>query len=303
MGTVIVVGSANVDVLVGVRRFPRPGETITGSSAALLPGGKGANQAVAARRAGAATRFVGRIGDDVFGEQLRSFLSREGVGLDALQTTAATPSGMAIVTVTELGENSIVVVPGANGVLAPADVDGGRVHAGDVVVTQLEVPEATVAAALQAARDGGATGILNPAPAIPVSREVLAAAHVLVMNEVELAGFSGSTVDAGDDAALLAAARAVQASHDQRVVVTLGARGVLAIGGRDVLRIKGHPAKVVDTTGAGDCFVGVLAAGLAAGDAMGLCVRRANLAASLAIGRRGASPSMPTAAEIAAAFS
>jgi ribokinase len=303
MGTVVVVGSANVDVVVTTRRFPQPGETIQGGSAALLPGGKGANQAVAARRAGAATRFLGCVGDDVFGRHLRSFLEDEGIGLDGLRTTCGIPSGMAVVTVTELGENAIVVVPGAN---AAVDVDhvmtAARLGAGDVVLVQLEVPEATVATALRAARGAGATGVLNPAPALPIGRDVLALADVLVMNEVELGGYLGGAVDGADDAALLTAVRSLQASPEQRVVVTLGARGVLAVSGREVLRVKGHPTNVVDTTGAGDCFVGVLGAGLVAGDPFGLSVRRANLAGALAVGRRGAGPSMPTAAEIAAAM-
>lgn len=300
VGSVVVVGSANVDVVVTTRRFPRAGETIAGSGVALLPGGKGANQAVAARRAGAATRLVGRVGDDVFAQQLRAFLEGEDVRVDLLRTTDATPSGMAVVTVAEDGQNAIVVVAGANATLGRADVESVPIGGGDVVVCQLEVPEPTVAAAVAAARSAGATAILNPAPAIPVDRSLLAAADVVVLNEVELAGYTRAAVDVAEDGEVLAAARALGAG-DQWVVVTLGARGVLAVGGREVLRLKGEPATTVDTTGAGDCFVGVLAAGLAAGDQMAPSLRRANVAASLTVGRRGAGPAMPTAAEIAAA--
>jgi ribokinase len=269
---VVVVGSANMDVIAVAPRHPVVGETVLGTALRFAPGGKGANQAVAAARFGARTRMVGRVGRDAFGDSLVAFLDGEGIG--GLIRDADQPTGTALIVVDEQGENTIVVVPGANGAMTVADL--GRLD-GDVLVAQFEIPLAVVEAALRATR---ATTVLNPAPALVCPQSLLEAADIVVVNETEAAALAGR----------------LPARKDQVVVTTLGAAGA-RVG---AMTVPGRAVAVVDTTGAGDCFVGALAAALAGGESIEGAVRVANVAASLSVQRFGAGPSMPTRAEVEA---
>jgi ribokinase len=297
MSKVTVVGSINMDVVAVAGRHPRIGETVMGSELHLLPGGKGANQAVAACRAGITTAMVGRVGDDAFADELLGFLEDEQLDLRGTHRLAGAPTGTAVIAVAD-GQNTIVVVPGANALLAPADVADIDVAGDDVVIAQLEVPQDTITAAFLRAAAVGATTMLNAAPAAVCAPALLQCTDVLVINETELATLSGQDVEraaamTADEAVVHA--RALRVRPDQVVVVTLGAVGAIAVAGDDVLRVAGHVVDVVDTTGAGDCFVGNLAAALARGAELGAALAAANLAAASCVQILGAAVSMPRA--------
>jgi ribokinase len=302
MGRVFVAGSINMDVVATADRHPRIGETIAGHAVLYFPGGKGANQAVAAAKLGAPTTLIGRLGKDAFGSELRAFLADQGVDLTFVQATEA-HTGTAIITVAN-ADNTIVVIPGANALLGPTDVAATGLARGDIAVSQFEIPLPTITAYFKHARTAGATTILNPAPAIEFDRELLDLVDILVLNESEL-GFLTSTElhDNDDHARFIEAARLLQAGREKTICVTLGKRGVLALVDGRALMIDGRPVNAVDTTGAGDCFVGALAAELASGKSIREALDIANAAASICVQRMGAAPSMPTAAEVAATIS
>ena len=299
MGRVFVAGSINMDVVATADRHPRIGETVAGKAVLYFPGGKGANQAVAAAKLGAPTTLIGRLGADAFGLELRTFLAAEDIDLTFVQDTPEVHTGTAVITVAN-ADNTIVVVPGANALLSAEDVGAVPLARGDVAVSQFEIPPATITAFFQRARAAGATTILNPAPAIAFGNELLDLVDILVLNESEL-GFLARTElrDTDDDARLIEAARSMRTSGDKIICVTLGSRGVLALVSGEQLIIPGHAVKAVDTTGAGDCLVGALAAQLASGKAIRDALGYANVAASICVQRMGAGSSMPTAAEVA----
>ena len=294
MGRVWVVGSLNVDRPWRVARHPQVGETVTGEVLAPIPGGKGLNQAVAARRMGADVALVGVVGPDADGTWLRAVAVEEGIDVGAL-VTAADPqvtTGTALIVIADDGANTVTVAPGANALL---EADGLAIAAGDVVVAQLEVPVEAVGRAFAAARAVGARTVLNPSP-VGVGASLAAEADVVVVNEHELAALDGGAVP-GSPAE--AAARAAGLASDARsVVVTLGASGAVADGPAGGLVVAGSQVDAVDTTGAGDCFLGVLAAALAGGSPVPDAVRRANRAAALSVTRLGTVAAMPTAAEV-----
>ena len=287
---VTVLGSANLDEVVRVARLPAPGETVLARSRAQLPGGKGLNQAVAAARAGARTSFVAAVGRDAAAELLLDTLRGARVDTEAVRRSGL-PTGTALVMVQESGENSIVVDAGANTDVRLERPGRDAVASARVLLAQLEVPLPVVAEGAALARDTGTTVVLNAAPAHDLPDSLLSLVDVLVVNETEALSVSGA---AGLDAALDRLATRVLA-----VVVTLGAAGARwqsSAGGGEV---PGRPATVVDTTGAGDCFCGVLAATLAAGAPLDAAVRTGIAAASLSVERAGAATSMPSRAEIA----
>ena len=300
MGRVFVAGSINMDVVATADRHPKVGETVAGKQVLYFPGGKGANQAVAASRLGAQTTLIGRLGKDSFGAELKAFLADQGIDLGYLQETAEAHTGTAIITVAA-SDNTIVVIPGSNALVAADDVRVVPLLKGDVAVSQFEIPLPTIAVFFQRAREAGATTVLNPAPAQTMSRELLALVDVLVLNETELGFLAGVELSEDDSAArIIEVARRLQARADQTICVTLGKRGVLARAGSEEFAVPGRAVKAVDTTGAGDCFVGALAAQLADGVALRAALAFANAAASISVQRMGAGPSMPTAAEVAA---
>jgi ribokinase len=300
MGRVFVAGSINMDVVATADRHPKVGETVAGQAVHYFPGGKGANQAVAAAKLGASTTLIGRLGTDAFGQQLRTFLAAQGVDLALVQDTPDIHTGTAFITVAD-ADNTIVVVPGANALVSAEDVAAPALAKGDVAVSQFEIPLPTISAFFKRTRAVGATTILNPAPAMACNPDLLELVDVLVLNETEL-GFLANTElrDSDAPARFVEAARLLQTDANAIICVTLGKRGVLALVNGEASLIAGHAVKAVDTTGAGDCFVGALAAQLACGTAVRDALAYANAAASISVQRMGAAPSMPTAAEVSA---
>ncbi|MDA9445136.1 ribokinase [Bradyrhizobium sp. CCBAU 51745] len=299
MGRVFVAGSINMDVVATADRHPKVGETVAGREVLYFPGGKGANQAVAASRLGARTTLIGRLGKDAFGAELRAFLAAQGVDLGSVRE-ADTHSGTAIITVAA-SDNTIVVIPGSNALVSAEDVADVPLAKDDVAVSQFEIPLPTIAAFFARARSAGATTLLNPAPAQKMSGELLALVDILVLNETELGFLAGVELAESDEAAkIIAVARQLQARADQTICVTLGKRGVLALAASEEFAVPGRAVKAVDTTGAGDCFVGALASQLAEGVPLRTALAFANAAASISVQRMGAGPSMPTAAEVKA---
>jgi ribokinase len=296
---VVVCGSINTDLVVYVSKLPRPGETVSMGTFASFPGGKGANQAVAAARAGAEVEFFGCLGDDEFGRQRLASLAAEKVSTRGICIREGLSSGIAQIMVDQRGENTIAVAPGANQSLTPGDVRLPSCLPGRrcVALFQNEIPLDTTRSLLAAARGLGLTVIFNAAPSLrldPADR-LLAAVDILVVNTLELEALAGG---AGDAAETLA--RRLLERGAGKVLVTLGGQGALLVGGQCVLRQEIFPVEPVDTTGAGDCFCGVFAASLAAGMEERAAMRRAAAAAAVAVTRRGAQTSMPTAAEIEA---
>jgi len=300
MGRVFVAGSINMDVVATAGRHPKVGETVAGQAVHYFPGGKGANQAVAAAKLGASTALIGRLGADAFGQQLRTFLTAQGVDLVLVKDTPVIHTGTAIITVAD-ADNTIVVVPGANASVSIEDVEAPVLAKGDVAVSQFEIPLPTIGAFFKRARAAGATTILNPAPAMACGPDLLELVDVLVLNETEL-GFLANIELRDDDppARFAEAAKRLRTGANTIICVTLGKRGVLALVNDEASMIVGRAVKAVDTTGAGDCFVGALAAQLASGIAIRDALAYANAAASISVQRMGAAPSMPTAAEVGA---
>ncbi|MEV6755574.1 ribokinase [Streptomyces sp. NPDC051214] len=293
MTHIAVLGSTNMDLVAYVAKAPQRGETVTGREFRTLPGGKGANQAVAAARAGAdAVSMIGAVGADAFGTQLRSALEHSGVDTDLLRTVDTAATGTAHIVVDDEGGNAIVVIPGANATLtALAPGDEGLITSADTLLLQLEIPVEGVLAAARAARRHGVRTILTPAPAQPLPPELLDSIDLLVPNEYEVATLTGLT-DPHD------AARSLL-SQVPEVVVTLGSRGSLyAARGAEPVMVEAPHVTAVDTTGAGDTFVGTLAVALAEGGSVRDALTWASSAAALSVQRPGASSSMPFRAEI-----
>ncbi|MBO9625150.1 MAG: ribokinase [Microbacterium sp.] len=288
--SVVVLGSANLDTSVSMRRIPGPGETVLAAGAVAGAGGKGLNQAVAAARAGADTLFVGAVGADEAGGRLRDVLVDERVRV-ALGASER-PTGTAFVMVADGGENAIVVVPGANGDDAVLGREVGAalssLRAGDVVLAQLEVPVGVVAEAFRAARRRGATTVLNAAPSRELPADVLAEIDILVVNEHECLDLARGHGGGVEDAA------AVLAESVGTVIVTLGEQGALLRSAETGVRIPAFPVAAVDTTAAGDTFCGALASRLSAGEAVDEAVVFASAAAALCVQRTGAAASAPT---------
>ncbi len=283
-GRVLVVGSVNIDLVVTLERLPAPGETVIGGRFAQHHGGKGGNQAVAAARLGARTSFVGAVGDDDFGRSARSALQAEGVDTSELLTLDVAPTGVAFILVDAHGENSIAVAGGANAALTARDVIESLrrldPRPGDVFLVGHEIPTVTAAAALRAAREAGATTILNPAPATGLDASTVALADIVTPNEGELATLQAAGIE------------------PERLLVSLGADGAESRTREGSVRIAALRVTAVDTVGAGDTLNGALAAALAAGASMEDAARRAVAAASLAVTKSGARDGMPTAVEL-----
>jgi ribokinase len=304
MAKLIVLGSTNIDILATMQAAPRAGETVNGQTVQLMPGGKGLNQAVAAVQQGIAVSFVGRVGRDAFGDQVVAFFAEKGIEASGLKRSETLGTGNALILVDATAENRIVVIPAANTEIVPADADGVTIAAGDIVVSQFEVPRGTIATIFAKARAAGARTVLNAAPALDDAPDALwADTDILVVNETELGHFAG--VELSGDApveAVADAARRLFRRDDQVVIATLGVRGALAVTAMGHELVPGRKVKAVDTTGAGDCFVGSLSARLAAGDALAEAMRYANVAASIACTRIGTGTAMPQAEEVFAAL-
>jgi ribokinase len=295
---ITVLGSVNLDLIATVSRIPQPGETVPGTSFATAPGGKGANQALAAARAGGKVRLVGAAGRDRMGDEALALLQQGGVDLGALRRLDQ-QQGVAMIMVDAAGENIIGIVPGTNGTLTPEDADTAvaALTDRDVLVVQQEIPQAATMRALGVARLHGTTTILNTAPFLDTTAAVAGTASIVVANETEFALLSGGEV--GD----LPTAMSLWArSRRQTIIVTLGPDGAVAATPDDVISVPALAVEPVDTVGAGDTFVGYLAAGLDAGLDLEAAMRRAAIAARLACLKPGAQPAIPTLAEVEAAL-
>lgn len=296
---ILVIGSINMDVVARVDHMPAPGENVRGWDLATIPGGKGANQAVAAARLGAETRFLGRVGDDEFGARLRRELADAGPRVDALATVAGSASGVALIMVDARGQNAIVVTAGANGRLTPADVDAARdlVADADAVILQFEVPPETVARGVRLAREVGTPSVVDAGPPRSPVDAAAFEADVLTPNEAEAASLLGIAPGSRPPEAM---ARDLLARGPGAVVIKAGAAGAVVAQGDRVVTVPAFRIDPVDTTAAGDAFTAALAIEVVRGSDLAAAARVANAAGALACLRLGAQPSMPTAADLAA---
>jgi len=293
--TIVVVGSLNMDIVVEADRPPLMGETVSGTQAHFIPGGKGANQAVAAARLGARTHMIGAVGDDAFGGELMAAMQKEGIATDSIKRVADVPTGIASILLSQ-GDNSIVVVAGANAHTLPEDIDRhlAILEAADAVLLQLEIPLETVVYTAQQAKRLGKTVILNPAPARALPDELLQLIDVLIPNESELYLLAGTP-----EGELELAMQALLAKGVGCVVTTLGAAGAAYLQPGDPLgRVPGRKVKVVDTTGAGDSFNAGFAYALAGGNSVPEAIHFATRVAALAVTKLGAQQGMPTLREV-----
>lgn len=295
---IVVVGSSNTDMIVKVPRIPRPGETILGGKFSTAAGGKGANQAVAAARAGGQVTFIARVGDDMFGQQALRGFEADGIDVQHVKTDPSEPSGVALIFVDEKGENSIAVASGANACLSPQDVDeaAAAIRSADILLMQLETPLPTVQRAAEIARGAGVKVILNPAPAMPLNDALLANLTLITPNESEAELLTG--VGVTDTASAEAAAKALLDRGVEVAIITLGSKGALLKTSKLTKVIPGFKVTAVDATAAGDVFNGSLAVALAEGKGLEEAVRFANAAAALSVTKLGAQPSIPKREEI-----
>lgn len=292
----VVIGSLNMDIVIETDRYPQVGETLLGERVRFIPGGKGANQAVAAARLGAETAIIGAVGDDSFGEELLRSLQGDGVDISGVKRVSCMATGVASIYVAE-GDNSIVVVPGANYRVEPADIDRNedKLRQADIVLLQLEIPIETVVYAARKAKSLGKTVVLNPAPAQPLPEELFGFIDYLTPNRTELSRYTG--MDAEGEA-LESAMRRMKDMGAAHVVTTLGADGSAYLTGDGGMRtVMGYKVPVVDTTGAGDCYNAGLALSIAVGRSLKEAVDYASLVSALAVTKFGAQAGMPTEAE------
>jgi ribokinase len=301
--TLVILGSLNMDFVVQVPRLPGPGETTLGSGFTTIPGGKGGNQACAVGRIGKGSvqpRMIGRVGHDVFGDQLKASLLADEVDVAAVQPTQAQPSGVALIWVDKVGENSIVVAPGANHAIAPQEVEAFRstMDGANYALFQLETPLDVVAETLRLARELGVRTILDPAPAQPLSRELLENVDLLTPNETEANLLLRRNATGIDPAEAREIASALRILGARAVILKLGNRGCYFFDGQTELFSPGFTVTAVDTTAAGDTFNGALAVALAEGQPIESALRFANAAAAISVTRRGAQSSIPLRNEV-----
>ncbi|MGB7192219.1 MAG: ribokinase [Collimonas pratensis] len=303
---IVIIGSINMDLVLRVPRMPHPGETLSGGQFRTIPGGKGANQAVAAARLSADSVKVAMIaclGDDAFGAELRAALRSDGIDDSHVSTVAGSASGVASILVDAGGQNSIVLAAGANDALSPAHIDAARalIEQARIIVLQLETPLPTIRHAIKLAHQLGKTVVLNPAPAQVLPADLLAQVEYLIPNEIEaamLAGLPEASLD--NDAAIDAAVAKLRANGSANVLVTLGSKGVYAALSSGSEHFAAQPVKAIDTTAAGDTFIGGFVAALAEGRGEADAIAFGQRAAALSVARIGAQTSIPYRHELEA---
>lgn len=296
---VVVVGSLNMDLVMRTPRVPVGGETLHGHEFSTLPGGKGANQAVACARLGAKVAMIGQVGNDGFGTTLRDGLAADGIDVNGVLQTSAVGTGVAMILVEDIGQNRIVLAAGANGALTPDDIDAQTALIGGaaMVVLQLEVPMPVVERAIAIAHSAGVPVLLNPGPAKPLAEPLWSQIDILIPNESEAELLSGIAVT--DAASAYTAARVFRQRGVDCVLITLGANGVAVVDDAGERHLPAHVVKAVDTTAAGDTFIGGLTAGLVEGMTMDKAVALGQRASAVCVTRHGAQPSIPYRREIA----
>ena len=298
---IVIVGSSNTDMVVRVDHFPLPGETLMGDNFMTAQGGKGANQAVAVARLGGDATFVCCLGDDAFGNQSLALLKREGMNTDHVRLIQGASSGVALIPVDKNGENTIIVASGANAMLSVEDIKEAEkdIKEAGILLMQLETPVPSLTYAAQIAHANGVKVILNPAPfpKEPLPAELLENVDIIIPNETEAAYMAGEQIT--DDASALSVIHKIQAQGVQTVIVTVGKRGAYTLDEQgSLLLVPSFPVKAVDTVAAGDTFCGGLCVAIAKGYSLAEAIKVGNKAASIAVTRVGAQPSVPTANEV-----
>lgn len=298
MSKIVVIGSSNTDLVVNTDRAPEGGETVLGNGFVVNHGGKGANQAVAVSRIGGTVSFISKVGNDTFGSQMRRHYEDEGMDVSYVFVDALAPSGVALIIVDGKAENRIVVAPGANGNLTEEDIDkaGLAVEKSEFVLLQLEIPMATVEYAARMAASLGKKVIVNPAPACPLSEELLRDVYLITPNETEAGILTGITIVDNDSA--IKAAEALLGLGVQNVVITLGEKGALVYNAEVSMFVPAYQVKAVDTTAAGDVFNGALAVALSEGRTLPDAARFACAASAISVTRMGAQNSVPSRGEL-----
>lgn len=295
---IVVIGSSNTDMIIRTERIPAPGETVIGGTFSTAPGGKGANQAVAAARAGGDVTFIARVGNDMFGEEALAGFINDNIDVTHVTRDPHAPSGVASIVVDHNGQNSIAVAGGANANLSPDDIARAAedIKSADILVMQLETPIETVTAAAKIAHDNGVKVILNPAPAQPLTDDLLKTISILTPNESEAKMLTGITVNTDDDAKK--ASKALLARGVEIVIITLGPKGVLTATADQAIMTPAFKVDPIDTTAAGDVFNGSLAVAIAEGKPLEEAITFANAAAALSVTKPGAQPSAPARKDI-----
>jgi len=298
---IVVVGSSNTDIVISTEHFPKPGETVMGHDFLTNHGGKGANQAVAASRLGGDVAFVGKVGKDSFGNSTLEMLKKEGVDITYVTRTNKMPSGMAFITIDSNAENTIIVNPGANDLLSEEDIEraGPVIKKAQIMLLQLETPVKSLIRAAEIAKANDVFVVLNPAPYSKKTRlpkELLRNVDLLIPNETEAMGISG--VETFDDTTASVVMEKIREIGIKNIVITMGARGVMAYQGDKIITVEACKVKAVDTTAAGDTFCGALCVSLCKGIEMRESLKFANKASSITVTRRGAQISMPYINEV-----
>lgn len=293
MSKIVIIGSSNTDLVVKTPRMPEPGETILGGTFMMAGGGKGANQAVAVARLGGEVTFIAKVGRDLFGKEALSRYAQEGIDTRTILCDQTAPSGIALITVDEAGENCIVVAPGSNNALSREDIDASReiIGTAQYLLMQLEVPMEVVEYAAGMAHDAGIKVILNPAPAASLSDALLSKLDMITPNKTESQMLTGVNIANWEDAER--AARILAAKGVRKVVITLGSLGALTFDGLSCERIPAQRVTAVDTTAAGDTFNGAMCVALSEGRSLSDAVRFASRASAIAVTRLGAQSSIP----------
>lgn len=293
MAQIIVIGSSNTDMVIKADKFPLPGETILGGNFYMFPGGKGANQAVAASRLGGRVSFITKIGNDIFGKQALQQFRKEGIRTESIISDSEHPSGVALITIDSKGENTIVVAQGSNAFLTAEDLKKSKdeIEQHDIILMQLEIPVASVLYASQIAVQKGKKVILNPAPATPLSAELCDLLYIITPNKSEAEALSGIKIS--DDTSIAMAARKIKDKGVKNVIITLGSRGAYLLTDDETQFIDSPLVKAIDTTAAGDIFNGALAVAISEGKNLSAAVKFANQAAALSVTKMGAQASAP----------